>query len=204
MANIKILLFVLCASIIKLCGNTNGDQLNDLPTIPSYNDSISVDTPDIIDIPEPISIRDSLISIFRSQIGVKQIGDNTGPEVDMYLAAVGLSPGYPWCGAFVGWGYKMLDLIIPKSAAWTPSWFISSKVIDNIYIKRGDVGGIYFSNLGRIAHIFVYEYDWNEKGSSVTTIEGNTNDTGSRVGNAVHRKYRNKNQIHKSANWIDV
>lgn len=28
------------------------------------------------------------------------MGSNTGPEVDAYLAYVGLSPGQPWCAAF--------------------------------------------------------------------------------------------------------
>jgi hypothetical protein len=37
----------------------------------------------------------------RSFIGVKEVGgNNRGPEVEAWLARVGLPPGNPWCMAF--------------------------------------------------------------------------------------------------------
>jgi hypothetical protein len=150
------------------------------------------------------TIRERLIETFRSQIGVRQVGDNTGPEIDLYLAAVGLGPGYPWCGAFVGWGYKEHNLTIPNGAAYTPNWFPNRMTIPNKEALTGDVGGIYFSSLGRIAHIVVFEEDFDNGKNLIQSIEGNTNDTGSRTGDGVYRKYRSKNQIYRSANWIDV
>ena len=154
--------------------------------------------------PEPVHIRDELVDVFRSQIGIRQTGNNTGPEIDMYLAAVGLDPGYAWCGAFAGWGYLELNLCIPNGAAWTPSWFPESNTIPAVEALRGDVGGIYFQSLQRIAHIVVFEQDWNNAGNMITTIEGNTNDTGSRTGDGVYRKYRMKGQIYRTANWVDA
>ena len=46
--------------------------------------------------------------IARSQIGVKEqpLGSNAGPQVNAYLASVGLGPGYFWCAAFVYWCYQ--------------------------------------------------------------------------------------------------
>ena len=150
--------------------------------------------------PEVIDIREEIISTFRSQIGVRQTGNNTGPEIDQYLASVGLGPGYAWCGAFAAWGYVQHNIPIPNGAAWTPNWF-TVNLTNNP--KIADVGGIYFSSLNRIAHIVVFEENWKDTRNTITTIEGNANDTGDRVGDGVYRKYRSKKQIHKSANWIN-
>src|SRR5262249_36194854 len=55
----------------------------------------------------------SALQIAESQKGVHEIGStNTGPQVDQYLAAAGVSPGNPWCASFVTWslehaGHKM-------------------------------------------------------------------------------------------------
>ncbi len=154
----------------------------------------------IIEIVEVVDIRQEVIETFRSQVGVRQTGNNTGPEIDQYLASVGLGPGYAWCGAFAGWGFKQHGIEIPEGAAWTPNWFIRNTTDDP---QLADVGGIYFQSLGRIAHIVVYDEDWSDTRNTITTIEGNTNDTGSRTGDGVYRKYRSKRQIHKSANWIN-
>ncbi len=153
--------------------------------------------------PDPLCVRDALIDTFQSQIGVKETAPNSGPQVDQYLASVGLSPGYPWCGAFVAWGYKNHGLYVPKGAAFTPSWFVAGKLIPLREVKRGDVGGIYFASLGRIAHIVVFEQDDEPGKNLILTIEGNTNDSGSRTGHSVLRKRRSKNQIYRCANWID-
>src|SRR5206468_3145594 len=42
------------------------------------------------------------LRVAQSQKGVHEIGSsNTGPQVDKYLAAAGVSPGNPWCASFV-------------------------------------------------------------------------------------------------------
>ena len=159
---------------------------------------------DVEEDPEPEkTLREKLIETFRSQIGVRQIGNNTGPEIDMYLASIGYEPGYAWCGAFAAWGYLEHGIQIPNAAIWTPAWFPNSKIIPNEDAQMGDVGGIHFASLGRIAHIVVFDEDWSDAGNLIITVEGNTNDTGDRTGDGVYRKRRSKNQIRHSANWID-
>lgn len=192
------------------CSNIKPPEDNNIDSIISpiidipIDTIVNIDTIPILDtIPYELPIRQQLINIFQSQVGVKQVTNNSGPEIDMYLAAVGLDPGYAWCGALLGWGFKELKLPIPNGAAWSPSWFPNSKVIKNKDVQVADVGGLYFSSLGRIAHVFVFEEDWDNDKNLITTIEGNTNDTGSRTGDGVYRKYRSKNQISKSSNWID-
>ncbi|KXK57918.1 MAG: putative peptidoglycan binding domain protein [Chlorobi bacterium OLB7] len=48
------------------------------------------------------------IAAAKSQLGVLEnpLGSNKGPEVNAYLASVGLGPGYFWCMAFVYWCYQ--------------------------------------------------------------------------------------------------
>jgi hypothetical protein len=168
-------------------------------TIPCY---VKPDTTDGGGVSIPI--KQQLITLARTQIGVRQMGDNTGPEVDMYLASAGLGPGHPWCAAFIGWLHKQVGLLIPQSAAWSPSWFPSRRVIPNEQAQKGDVGGIYFRTLGRIAHVFMYDEPYNNGSNFITTIEGNTNEDGSRNGHSVLRKKRSKNTIHKTSNWVDT
>lgn len=66
--------------------------------------------------------------------------------------------------------------------------------------RAGDIFGIYFNNLKRIAHAgFVDEW-----GSTfIITVEGNTNETGSAEGDGVYRRRRPIGSLHSVANWID-
>jgi len=45
-------------------------------------------------------------------VGLAETAPNTGPEIDMWLSAVGARPGDPWCAAFV---YAVL------AQAWVPA-----------------------------------------------------------------------------------
>ncbi len=204
-----IILFTYCSGICVDCEQQDDNNQIDTTSnvVIPINDTIInvIIEPPVIEPPvveKPL--RTKLIETFRSQIGVRQVGNNTGPEVDMYLAAVGLGPGNAWCGAFAGWGYLEHNLKIPTGAAWTPNWFTQARIIKNEEGLIGDVGGIYFQSLGRIAHIVVFDEDWDNGKNLITTIEGNTNDTGGRDGHSVLRKYRSKNQIYRTANWINV
>lgn len=58
----------------------------------------------------------------------------------------------------------------------------------------GDIFGIYFPEKGRIAHVgFVDQWD----GKWLITVEGNTNESGSREGDGVYRKRRLVSSISK-------
>lgn len=62
-----------------------------------------------------------------------------------------------------------------------------------------DVFGLYFPEKGRIAHVGFIE-TWGAK--TVTTVEGNTNEAGSREGDGVYRKIRLTRQIYAVARYI--
>lgn len=137
-------------------------------------------------------------------------GRNDGFEVEKYLRSTGLGKGYAWCAAFVNWNLKQCGYNTPTSAAWSPSWFPTEKVIyhrgkvnyrHQNYEKprQADVFGLWFESKKRVAHVGFID-QWPNKRYCVT-VEGNTNEAGSREGDGVYKKYRLKSQIYQIARW---
>lgn len=147
--------------------------------------------------------RTELKETYRSYIGIKEAtGNNDGEVVEMFLSVAGLGKGYAWCAAFVAYCHKEVGAVIPKSPAWSPSWFPKANVIDKDTALTGDVFGLYYSELKRIGHVGFIDENWDDKGSTIITVEGNTNSDGVREGDGVHRKRRNKKQIYKVSRWL--
>lgn len=142
-------------------------------------------------------IRTQLVNIASKEIGVReQTGNNDGPRVEQYLAAVKLKKGQPWCAAWVSWVYAQAGLPQPRSG-WSPDLFPSSRITPSAL--PGDVLGIYFADLKRIAHVgLVVE----RRGDWVTDLEGNTNITGGREGDGVYKKMRHIKTIYQTADWV--
>lgn len=145
-------------------------------------------------------------SIYSSEIGVREAtGRNDGQRVEMYLASCKLPAGNPWCAAFVTWVFKEAKVKAMVSA-WSPAWFPETKVIytrgssHNKVPQQADVFGIWFANRKRIAHVGFID-DW-QSGAVAITVEGNTNEAGSREGDGVYRKRRLKSQIYKVSRFV--
>ncbi len=138
-----------------------------------------------------------IVAIAQSQIGVKEAtGNNDGVEVEAYLAATGLKKGEPWCAAFLSWVFKQAGYEQPVTG-WSPALFPLARQVK--VPAPGIVFGIYFPSLKRIAHCGIIE---QVKGNFIFGIEGNTNLSGSREGNGVHRKLRHVKSIYRYADWI--
>lgn len=144
------------------------------------------------------------------ELGVREAtGRNDGFAVEKYLATTGLNKGYAWCAAYVNWMHVNCGVKTPDDPAWSPSWFTDHVIYHRGVMvsggagyqrpDRGDVFGIYFRNKKRIAHVGLI-HEWLA-GSRFKTIEGNTNEAGSREGDGVYIKYRLKSQIYKAARW---
>lgn len=148
------------------------------------------------------SVRADLINTYRSHIGVRELtGNNDGNIVEAYLRAVNLGKGFAWCAAFVAYCHLDNGLMIPKAPAWSPSWFPTSKNIPLREAVAGDVFGIYYFHLNRIAHVGFIDEPYNNGSNIIITVEGNTNDDGSREGDGVYRKRRSKAQIKSISRW---
>ena len=153
----------------------------------------------------PPSDRDCVVNTFTSQIGIREKGNNSGKEVEMYLASAGLAKGNPWCASFVQWSMLQCTDIKITAAGWVPSWFPQKKLIfvrGKLDIKppqAGDLIGIWFANKNRLAHIGFYE---SQEGDFIISVEGNTNEEGSREGDGVYRKKRIARTIHSISSWL--
>lgn len=142
-------------------------------------------------------------SVYTSQIGVREAtGKNDGKQVESYLKSVKSVKGNPWCAAFVAWCFDQCGVKTVRSA-WSPSWFPSNRVIWKQGVgtvpHAGNVFGIWFNNRNRIAHVGFID-EWH--GKYAITVEGNTNDAGSREGDGVYRKRRLTRQIYAVSNWF--
>jgi len=158
----------------------------------------------------------SLWGIYTAEVGVReQSGKNDGERVETYLAYVGLKKGNPWCAAFVCWSLGQARIRNPRSG-WSPDLFPEKKVCwqrsMSLQVKpvvggearrprKGDVFGIYFPDKKRIAHVGFVD-SWDDK--YVITVEGNTNEAGSREGDGVYRKRRLISSIYQVARWEDA
>ena len=146
---------------------------------------------------------DCIVSVAASQVGnCEEGGNNRGYHIEKYLRAANLPSGYAWCAAFVAWTFDVCG-IDHSVNAWSPS-AVSRNVIykrgnrNNQTPIRGDVGSLYYSSLGRVGHVFFVE-NWGDK--YVRTVEGNTNDGGSRDGDCVMKRYRPTRTIYKVSRW---
>ena len=148
-----------------------------------------------------------LQSVFTSEIGVREKNNrNDGCRVEEYLAYTANNKGDAWCAAFVCWALGRAGIANPRSA-WSPELFPAGRIIwKNSWLSKkeqpqtGDVFGLWFNNKGRIAHCGFIAI-WGD--SQVITVEGNTNENGSREGDGVYRKRRSVRSLYAVADWLN-
>jgi len=139
--------------------------------------------------------------VAQTQVHVFELPQNRGAAVARYLKSVGLDEGYPWCMAFVYWCVEMAARRLH---------------VNNPLVKTG---GVLFqwehTNLQKIAprssnispgDIFIIDFGAGKghtgfveeiHGNLLVTIEGNSNDNGSREGVEVARRERVMSEINK-------
>jgi hypothetical protein len=127
---------------------------------------------------------------------------NKGPAVSQYLASVGLDPGYSWCCAFVYWCFDKAaknagrDNPMYRTAGCMDHWYhaeghgatcipASDAVDDPSLVSPGMIfiidHGSGFGHTGLVESV---------SGGLLTTIEGNTDGSGTREGGGVYRLTR--------------
>lgn len=149
-------------------------------------------------------VPDSVRATYRRAIGVREAtGHNDGVEVERYLASVGLRRGAPWCAAFVSYCLQTGGYADAPRSGWSPAYFTP---LNRYLFEKADAGltdssrvylfGIYYERMGRIAHVgFIEPVTRFTPRGCVVTVEGNSNDNGSREGVAVVRKIRPRKSI---------
>ena len=112
---------------------------------------------------------DTLRAIYSAYVGVRErTNHNDGPEVERFLAHVGLQKGAPWCAAFVSYCLHKAGYTDAPRSGWSPDyfpkrqrvWALSQKYTPPhadstppYHAQIGDLFGIWYANLGRIAHV---------------------------------------------------
>ena len=158
--------------------------------------------------PGEISVKAARDATTKEVLSVREDGSNRGTFVEVYLRAVGLGPGNPWCMAFVVLrlikAAHSLSKFIPNEMPRTGSTVVFSNwgKKKSFFIKRadlelgratpmeGDIVFYFFPLKGRIAHTGIVV----KGGKNFETVEGNTSggirDLVDREGQGVYRKER--------------
>lgn len=154
-------------------------------------------------------LSDAALAVAVSQIGKKEdpLGSNWGHPVQDYLASVDIHFPASWCMAFLFWctAQAVKQLVAAGTATWIPDLQSCNplattggvlnqwKTINPAYrLLAGEApqpGDIFIMDLGAgLGHTGMVESV--DADGALHTIEGNTNDTGSREGIEVDRKIR--------------
>ena len=150
----------------------------------------------------------AIVRIAKKEVGVFEIpkDSNCGPRVNQYKAATWLNPyqSWPWCAAFVDWvvAQAMIETGTHETATFrrprtAGAWDLLrwSRAQDNSTrtqepatdLAPGDVIVFNFSHCGIVI---------SPVGSGkIQTVEGNTDEAGSREGGGVYLKIRDLSQI---------
>jgi len=67
------------------------------------------------------NVRSKLINLLDSQLNIRETDPNRGPEVDVFLKSVGVTPPASWCGAYVAYDMKSFSIKNPNSG-WSPAY----------------------------------------------------------------------------------
>lgn len=134
------------------------------------------------------------VAVAESQIGVRESGANRGATVERYQRVAGGSPGQPWCMYFVQWcalraatACGCSNPVRPVTGHVLTFWGATPAAhrFNVLAARAGDI--LIFDFGGGRGHTGVVTAVAN---GILTTVEGNTNGTGSREGDGVYRKAR--------------
>jgi len=171
----------------------------------------------LFDLPKPISstpptrLVEATLGFARGEVGAREVGPNTGPEVEKYQRATGNKPGDAYCMSYCYWCYdqgsKKISVKNPliKTAGvldhWerAPEWakISADAVLDDItLVKPGAIFIIDHGNgYGHGGLVLAASTD------GLDTFEGNTNKRGVRDGQGVYQRARRFSEINKG--YID-
>jgi len=144
-----------------------------------------------------LPVLERALQLAAARVGERETRRNSSRMIDQFLAAVRLGPGFAWCASFIYWtlinsGFPAEDLPPARSAAAVVEWvrWATRKGLLTIEPQRGDL--MYWVNAnGRTGHIgWIVRVEETRFGVRLHTIEGNTDDEGSREGDGVYRRTR--------------
>lgn len=136
-----------------------------------------------------------------AEIGKEEIprGSNWGEHVQKYLKTIGINFPASWCMAFMYWCFEEWENIsghenpLVKTGGVLHQWNQIPAKYKFSNLIMPEPGDIFIMDHGKgLGHTGMVEFVEN---GIIHTIEGNTNDSGSREGYEVCRKTRNASGI---------
>ncbi len=148
------------------------------------------------------------LKVAITQLGVMEDppGSNKGTIVNQYLASVALPPGLFWCAAFVYWCFDKAAIKLGKNNPLFKTGHVITHWNKTTGKKILTVDAIDKPSLIKPGHIFMLNTGGSsghtgiiEKvdGGFIHTIEGNSNNSGSRNGIGVFRLQRKVSKINR-------
>lgn len=156
----------------------------------------------------PNQLLTEALKVAISQIGVMEDppGSNKGPVVNQYLASTALPPGLFWCAAFVYWCFDKAAAKIGKANPLVKTGHVMTHWNKTAGKKILTVDAVDKPSLIKPGHIFIMNTGGSSghtgivekvEGGFVHTIEGNSNNAGSRNGIGVFRLQRKIAKINR-------
>jgi hypothetical protein len=148
--------------------------------------------------PHVKTVAEKIVEVAKGELGVCEIpkGSNRGKDVEKYLKSVGLGGGYSWCMAFAKWcvDQACLDMGGKNPMVVTGGVLNQWNRIGKSYkFNKPKAGDIFIMDFGGgLGHTGIVE---SVEGNVVNTIEGNSNDNGSREGDKVCRRHRGADKM---------
>jgi CHAP domain-containing protein len=144
-----------------------------------------------------MTLAQKTLEIATAQVGVEEMprNSNSGPEVEIYLRSVGLAKGYPWCMAFIYWCTQKAALQIgAKNPLKKTGGVLDQYNSRPLLVKKVPLpGDIFIIDLKEgLGHAGIVD---KVTGTTIYTIEGNTNDNGGREGYKVSKRKRDIKSI---------
>jgi hypothetical protein len=148
----------------------------------------------------------AVLDVARSQVGVRETGGpNRGPEVEKYLASLGLAAGNSYCMAFIFWCFAEACVRrsernpLVKTGRVLDHWSLApatvkiaaEMVMDDLTLVQPGAIFMIDHGEGRGHCGFVHEV----RPFGVGTIEGNTSAGGGRNGDGVYQRTRRYSEI---------
>jgi hypothetical protein len=152
---------------------------------------------------------DLTLQIARGEVGQVEVprGSNRGPKVTLYQRVTGYTEPVPWCLCFNFWcvytAAQQLGIDPPLVRTGSCDLAMNWARERDIFFRnpeRGDVGLVLATENDAVHSFFVENID----GNSMTTIEGNTNNDGSREGFGVLRRERTRADRYRFIRWAQM
>ena len=206
-----LLLLTLCS-----CNDFNGFRVGSVKEI-EYGDTIKVVTHEVryetvfdtvytyINVESQLGGGQAVVDTLKRYIGLTEAtGNNDGYHIQKFTRVSCDAEKVMWCAGFIGYGLTVNGYDIPELGCWAAAYFPDDRVTwrqgtENHNFKAGDMFGVYFASKNRVAHCGTILEDY---GDWILTLEGNTNDAGSRDGNGAFVRLRHISQIYVVSDWI--